>query len=100
MCVGRKPHPFGNKRHTICCALTSILWRAQIVEGKDHPHQLGPRKEHAELGKAVGLMLRMCEPIYGKGKAVVLDSGFCVAKGIVALKAKGVYTGALIKKEQ
>ena len=25
MCVGRKPQPFGNERHTICCALTSIL---------------------------------------------------------------------------
>ena len=29
--VGRKPHPFGNERHTICCALTTILWRAHIV---------------------------------------------------------------------
>ena len=25
MCVGRKPHPFGNERHKIFCALTSIL---------------------------------------------------------------------------
>jgi hypothetical protein len=40
MCVGRKPHPFGNERHTISCALTTILWRAQIVEGKDRPAQL------------------------------------------------------------
>ena len=35
ICVGGKPHPFGNEWHTICCALISILWRAQIVEGKD-----------------------------------------------------------------
>ena len=35
MCVGRKPHPFGNERHTISCALTSILFRALIVEGND-----------------------------------------------------------------
>ena len=34
MCVGSKPHPFGNERHTICCGLMSFLWRAQIVEGK------------------------------------------------------------------
>ena len=27
MCVGRKPYPLGNERHTICCALTTILWR-------------------------------------------------------------------------
>ena len=31
MCVGRKPDPFGNERHTICCGFTRILWRVQIV---------------------------------------------------------------------
>ena len=97
--MGRKPHPFGNERHTISCALTTILWRAQIVEGKDRPAQLGDKK-WAELGKTVGLMLRMCDPIFGTGKCVVLDSGFCVSKGIVALEAKGVYAGALIKKHK
>ena len=43
-------------------------------------------------------MLRMCRPIFGSGKAVVLDSVFCVAKGITELKDKVVYVGALIKK--
>ena len=56
MCVGHKPHPFGNEWHTICCALNSILWRAQIVEGKDRPTQLG-KKRWEELGKTVGLIL-------------------------------------------
>jgi hypothetical protein len=42
----------------------------------------------------------MCTPIFGTGKAVVLDSGFCVAKGIVALASRGVYAGALIKKRR
>ena len=37
MCVGCKPHPFGNERHIISCALTSILFRDLIVEGKDRP---------------------------------------------------------------
>ena len=31
ICVGRKPHPFGNESHTICCGLMYILWRDQIV---------------------------------------------------------------------
>ena len=30
MCVGRKPHQFGNERHAICCGLMSILCRSQI----------------------------------------------------------------------
>ena len=44
MCVGRKPHTFGNERHTICCGLTYILWRAQIVEGKYRPQPLGQKE--------------------------------------------------------
>ena len=31
---------------------------------------------------------------------MVLDSGFCVAKGFVDLEAKGVFAGALIKKRR
>ena len=34
MCVRRKPHPFGNESHTICCGFTYILWRSKIVEVK------------------------------------------------------------------
>ena len=97
--VGRKPHPFGNERHMICCGLTSILWRPQIVEGKYCPSQRGAKK-HQELGKTVGLILRMCKHIFGSGKAVVFDSGVCVAKGIVELEYRGVYGGVLTKKRR
>ena len=41
MCVGRKPHHFSNERHTISCSLTSILFRAFMVEGKDRPIEIG-----------------------------------------------------------
>ena len=99
MCVGRKLHPFGNERHKNCCALTSIMWRAQIVGSKDRPTELG-KKKWEELGKTVGLMLRMCEPIFSTGKCVVLDSGFCVSKGITALLEFGVYADALIRKRK
>ena len=87
--VGRKPHPFGNERNTICCALTSNLWRAQIVEGKDRPTETG-KKKWEDLEKTVGLMLRMYEPMFSTSKCVVLDSGFCVSKGITALLEFGV----------
>ena len=90
MCVVCKPHPFVNKRHTICCALTSIMWRAQILEGKYKPTQLSPKKWE-EMGKTVGLMLRMCETIFSTGKCVVLESGFCVSKGITYLLEFGIY---------
>ena len=46
----------------------------------------------------VNLVLRMCGHIFGSGEAVILDSVFCVAKGIIYLKDKGVYVGNLIHK--
>ena len=97
MCVEHKPHTFVNERHTICCCLTSILWRAQILEGRYCPGPL-VQKKYNELGKMVSLMLRMCRPIFGSWKAVVSDSGFCVAKVITELESKGVYAAAQIKK--
>ena len=99
MYVARKPHPFGNELHTIACALSGILFFAEMVEGKDRPRQLG-KKQFAELGKTVGLMLRMSRPLWGTGKVVVMDSGFCVAKGLCEMYHKGVYGHALIKKRR
>ena len=84
ICIGHKPHPVDNDSHTIYCSLTSIFWRAQIVEGKYHPQQFS-QKECEELGKLVSLMLRRCGPIFGTGKDVALGSGFFVAKGIIEI---------------
>ena len=56
MCVGRKPHPFGNKRHTVDCGLSTIMWFAEIVEGRDCPCERG-RPKFGETGKTVGTML-------------------------------------------
>ena len=67
------------------------------MEGKDRPEPLG-QKEYNKLGKTAWLMSRMCRPIFGSGKAVLLDSGFCVATSITEIEAKGVYAGSLINK--
>ena len=40
----------------------------------------------------------MTKPLFGTGKAVVMDSGFCVLKGIVRMLAHGVYGTMVIKK--
>lgn len=66
-----------------------FLWRSQIVEVNYRPPYLGP-KLHLELGRTVGLMILMCEPLFSTGKYVVMDSLFCVANGIVAIAMKGV----------
>ena len=87
-----------NEYHTVCCSLSGILWQMELMEGKDAPSQLVPKFNN--LGKTVGLLLQVLEPIFGKGNMVVLDSGFCVLKGIVELKKRGVYASALIKKQK
>jgi hypothetical protein len=52
------------------------------------------------MGKTVGLLLRLSKPIWDSGKVVILDSGFCVLKGIVELKKRGVFASALVKKRR
>ena len=42
----------------------------------------------------------MLFPIFHLGFVVILDSGFCVLKGIVELRKKGVFASALIKKRR
>ena len=99
MCVPRKPWPFGNEWHTIACGLSHILFQVELVEGKDQPRARG-QKQFNKLGKTVGLLLRLTKPLWSTGKVVVLDSGFCVLKGIVELKKRGVFAAALIKKRR
>jgi hypothetical protein len=96
----RKPHPFGNEYHTHCCGITGILFAMEMVEGKDRPSELGDPKFESSYGKTGGLLLRLCENIWGSCRYVVLDSGFCVLQGLAALRQRGVFAGALIKKRR
>ena len=89
MFVPRKPHPFGNEYHTICCGLSGILFSLDLVEGKDRPKEYG-KYPSKRFDKTYGLLLRSCKTLFNTGKIVVLDSGFCVLKGLVELK-KEVY---------
>ncbi len=106
MCVSRKPHPLRNKYHTICNGDQGhpILWQAEIVKSKDCPKKENgkcafPCKfEEASNMKTLALMLWMTKLIHGQGKVVMMDSGFCVAAGIIALHKHGVFWQLLIKK--
>ena len=97
MCVVRKPPPFGNERHNIACGLSAIIWLAEIVEGRDRSRECG-RTEFDDIGKKVGTMLQCTRPIWKCAKVDIMDSGFCVTKGLVKLWKKGVFGAELIKK--
>ena len=97
MVVPRKPHPFENKYHTICCGETGIMYAIELVEGKDCPSQAGPMK-YEEKSKTVGLMCHLTLAIHRTGKVVVMDSGFCVLDKLLELKKLDVCGSAVIKK--
>ena len=75
------------------------MWGIDLVEGKEHPQQLGIQ-QYDNLGSTVGLLLHMLSPSYHKGFVVILDRRFCVLKGIIELRKKGVFASALIKKRR
>jgi hypothetical protein len=73
MFVPRKPWPFGNEYHTVCCGNTGIMFAMEIVEGKDAP-QSRQYQEFDDLGgKTVGLLLRLSKSIWGSARIIILD---------------------------
>ena len=48
--------------------------------------------------KMVGLMLRITRDLWSSGKAVIMDSGFYVLRGLLDMRKRGVYGNVLIKK--
>eukprot|EP00549_Striatella_unipunctata_P017315 CAMPEP_0118690650 /NCGR_PEP_ID=MMETSP0800-20121206/10236_1 /TAXON_ID=210618 ORGANISM="Striatella unipunctata, Strain CCMP2910" /NCGR_SAMPLE_ID=MMETSP0800 /ASSEMBLY_ACC=CAM_ASM_000638 /LENGTH=192 /DNA_ID=CAMNT_0006588329 /DNA_START=370 /DNA_END=947 /DNA_ORIENTATION=- len=99
MFVPRKPWPFGNEWHTIACGHSNVLFQVELVKGKDFPKEQ-PMPEFNELGKTVGLLLCLTKPLWGTGKIVILDSGFCVLQGLLSFVKHGVFAAALIKKQK
>jgi len=97
MFVPHKPWTCGNEYHTIACGEMEIIYGLYLVEGRDSVCQ-GPKKFNVEYRKTAGLLLRLCEPIFGTCHVVVLDSGFCVLEAILELAKKGVFASALVKK--
>ena len=74
------------------------MFNIEMVEGKDHPPQI-EETEYDKMGKTVGLLVHLCSSLFSTGKVVILDSGFCVLKGLIELRKLGVFASALIKKD-
>ena len=74
------------------------MLKVEMVEGKDHPREITNCDFGEHGGKTVGLLLQVLKNYFSTGRSIILDSGFCVPRGIVELKKEGIYAGALIKK--
>ena len=61
----------------------NIFFVVELVEVKEHLRQTGPL-EFKYLGrKTIGILLRMMKSYFATGRYVILDSGFCVLKGLI-----------------
>ncbi len=96
--VPRKPWSLGNEYHSICCALSGIMFGIDLVEGKDQPPN--KPKDFQDMGKTVGTMLRLTRSLDSTGTIVIMDSGFCVLKGLIEMRKRGVFGSAMIKKRR
>ena len=93
-----KSHPFGNEFHMACCGLYNIIFLIKLAKGKNAPPEaVVPYSPH---GKTVGVLLRMLKLYVHTGKYVVLDSGFCVLKGVLKLREMALFVCALISNLQ
>ena len=80
-----------------CCALSGVMFLAELAKVCDRPRAIG-FAEFDEHGKKCGLLLHMLKSYIGSGKYVILDSGFCVPKGIAGILRCGLFACTLIKK--
>ena len=97
MCLPRKPHPFGNEWNAICCGLSGIVFDVELAEGDNNAPPERLRPPHSDKGPTGGLLLRLTKTIHHTGKAVILDSEFCVLEASIALKKMGVFVTSVIK---
>ena len=78
--------------------MSRILFVVELVEGKAHLHQSGPLEFENLGGNTVGLFLCIMKGYFATGRYVIIDSSFCVLKGLIQLRKKVVFACAVIKK--
>ena len=76
--------------------MSGIIYTVEIIEGEDRPKDKAINPNDRLVDKTGALLLRLCESLFATGKVVILDSGFCVLKAIIALRQKGVFASELI----
>ena len=76
-----------------------VVFFVELVEGKYRTTERGKPEFEADYGATGGLIMRMKNPLFGTGKTVVMDSGFCVMRGLVGMLAHGVYGTTVINKK-
>ena len=80
--------------------MSGIFFVIELVEGKEHPYQAGLLEFEDLRGKTVGLLFCMMKSYFATGRYITLDYGFCVLKGLIQLRKKGVFACSVINKKR
>ena len=82
-----------------CCNESGIMFGWKIFEVRDH-HILmwRPQLGTSTNMKNVGIMLLLTRDMWSNGKAVIMNSGLCVLKGLVVMRSMVVCGSVLIKR--
>ena len=93
------PHSKDNEYHTLSCGEIGIIHGWDIFKGSHRLIPMGiPNFETSPYKKTTGIMLRLARALWITGKAVVMDRIFCVLKGLLEMRKRGVCVNASIKK--
>ena len=79
--------------------MSVMVFSVGLVEDKDQPNEREKPEFEADYRENGGIMMRNTKPLFGTGKAVVTDNGFCVLEGVVGMLAHGVYRTTVLKKK-
>ena len=75
------------------------MWGIELVEGKD-AQKVPQKRDREKVGKTAHLLLLILKLIFSTAKVIILNSGLCVLKELVALHKNGLYASAVIKKRR
>ena len=76
-----------------------MIFFVELVEGKDRPGERGSPEFKSDYGATGELMTQTTKPLFGTGKAGVMEFGCCLLKGLVGMLDHGVYGETVIKKK-
>ena len=70
----------GDEYHSISCGVSGIMNAIEIVEGKDHPRQMGEQQYKQEYGKTGVSLLRLSESFSRQERLLFLIVVFVLLK--------------------
>ena len=92
--IPRKPEGVGAEMKSLCCGITGIMLKLDIMEGKDRQ---AAKPFCAEYGEGTAITLQLTQGYFGSSRVVHADSAFSSVKTLEALKIHGLRFMGIVK---